>query len=65
MRADLEDLSRGPGRDGDAENVIERVGDFPVAEAASSQVLALPIYAELTKEKQARVVSAIQRFYCH
>jgi len=39
------------------------VGDFPNAEAASRQVLSLPIYPELTLEQQCRVVSTIARFY--
>ena len=40
-----------------------RVGDFPNAEAASLQVLSLPIYPELTLDQQRRVVSTIARFY--
>ena len=39
------------------------VGDFPNAEAASLQVLSLPIYPELTLDQQRRVVSTIARFY--
>ena len=38
-------------------------GDFPVSEAASGEVLALPIYGELTEEQQTWVVEAIRRFY--
>ena len=38
-------------------------GSFPAAEAASSQVLALPIYGELTEDQQERVVGEIGRFF--
>ena len=38
-------------------------GDFPVAEAADADVLALPMYPELTDEQQAAVVGAIRAFY--
>jgi len=38
-------------------------GDFPIAEEASKKVLALPIYPELTEEKQEYVVSKIVEFY--
>ena len=38
-------------------------GDFPVAEAAASSSLALPIYPELTAGQQACVVGAIRHFY--
>jgi dTDP-4-amino-4,6-dideoxygalactose transaminase len=38
-------------------------GAFPVAEAASTSSLALPIYPELTPAQQTRVVGAIQNFY--
>jgi dTDP-4-amino-4,6-dideoxygalactose transaminase len=34
-------------------------GDFPVSEAASLDVLSLPIYSELTEEQQRTVVAAI------
>jgi dTDP-4-amino-4,6-dideoxygalactose transaminase len=40
-----------------------RRGDFPHAETASQQVLALPIYPELTEEQQATVVDAIAQYY--
>jgi dTDP-4-amino-4,6-dideoxygalactose transaminase len=40
-----------------------KAGDFPHAEAASQQVLALPIFPELTEEQQRIVVSAIAEFY--
>lgn len=36
-----------------------QVGDFPVAEALSRQMLSLPLYPELTAEQQARVVTAL------
>lgn len=38
-------------------------GDFPVAEAASEQVLALPIYSELTESQQLSVVESIAEFF--
>jgi dTDP-4-amino-4,6-dideoxygalactose transaminase len=40
-----------------------RVGAFPQAEAACQEVLSLPIYPELTAEKQQAVVAAIASFY--
>jgi dTDP-4-amino-4,6-dideoxygalactose transaminase len=38
-------------------------GDFPDAELAADQVLALPLYPELTPAQQATVVAAIAKFY--
>ena len=38
-------------------------GDFPEAEAASQQVLALPIFPELTEAQQVSVVEGIAEFY--
>lgn len=40
-----------------------REGDFPVSEKASREVLALPIYAELTDEQQTYIVEKIAEFY--
>jgi dTDP-4-amino-4,6-dideoxygalactose transaminase len=38
-------------------------GDCPVAETASAEVLALPVFGELTEDEIAQVVSAIAEFY--
>lgn len=40
-----------------------REGDFPESEKASREVLALPIYPELTSEQQNYIVDSISRFY--
>ncbi len=40
-----------------------RRGDFPEAEAAAAEVLAVPIYGELTLEQQRAVVDRIAEFY--
>ena len=40
-----------------------RAGAFPHAEAATREVLALPIFAELTEEQQAFVVAQIAAYY--
>ncbi len=41
-----------------------RSGDFPVAEAAAGDSLALPVYPELTEDQQHYVVGKIREFYC-
>jgi dTDP-4-amino-4,6-dideoxygalactose transaminase len=38
-------------------------GDFPEAERAADEVLALPLYPELTRPQQETVVSTISEFY--
>jgi dTDP-4-amino-4,6-dideoxygalactose transaminase len=40
-----------------------KAGDFPHAEKAAAEVLALPIYPELTADQQATVVDRIRAFY--
>lgn len=37
-------------------------GDFPYAELASNQTLALPLYPELTESQQDRVIEVVQEF---
>jgi dTDP-4-amino-4,6-dideoxygalactose transaminase len=40
-----------------------RKGDFPRAEAAANEVLALPVYPELTEQQQIYIVQNIRNFY--
>jgi dTDP-4-amino-4,6-dideoxygalactose transaminase len=44
------------------EHLGYRAGDFPIAEAAASEILSLPIYPQLLPEQQARVASNVKAF---
>jgi dTDP-4-amino-4,6-dideoxygalactose transaminase len=43
-------------------NLGYRRGDFPIAERAANESLAIPIYSELTVDQQQTIVDAIAEF---
>jgi dTDP-4-amino-4,6-dideoxygalactose transaminase len=45
------------------ESMGHKPGDFPMAEAAARETLALPLYPELTEEQQRFVVGSIGQFF--
>jgi len=45
------------------ENLGYKIGDFPISERASKEVLSLPIYPELKESKQIEVVERIKKFF--
>jgi dTDP-4-amino-4,6-dideoxygalactose transaminase len=42
--------------------LAHKCGDFPIAEAAARETIALPIYPELSEEQQSFVVGSIRQF---
>ena len=46
-------------------NLGYQEGDFPVAEAAAANTLAIPIYPELTRDQQRHVVDTIASYYAN
>lgn len=44
-------------------NLGGKTGDFPEAERATSEVLSLPIFPEITEDQQDRVVTAVRTFF--
>ena len=46
------------------QNLGYKVGDFPVAEKASTEVLSLPMYPELTLEQVSLVVESLKECLC-
>lgn len=45
------------------EHLGYKEGDFPVAEKVAKEILSLPMYPQLDRQKQAYVVNRIQRFF--
>ena len=45
------------------QNLGYKEGDFPEAEKAAGEALAIPIYPELTQDQRSRVVDCISKFY--
>jgi dTDP-4-amino-4,6-dideoxygalactose transaminase len=41
-----------------------KLGDFPVAEAAASEILSLPMFPQLTASEQKSVVQEIRQHVC-
>jgi dTDP-4-amino-4,6-dideoxygalactose transaminase len=39
-------------------------GDFPIAEKAADETIAIPIYPELTDDQKDYILNSMKNFYC-